>query len=266
LNQALLHQLFDLAETGELIWKRPTVRQIKAGTVAGRRHSSGKILIRIRGKDYSRAHLVYQYVYGGPLPSEVFHINGNPADDRPENLRRVVHYPDTEITQDYLRKAFELDHRTGELFRKVEIQNRVTREDKPAGSLRDDGRCEVSVLGRVLRRHQLVYLYVHGRIPEQINHKNGILSDDRPENLREVTTSQRSMSKIAGRLGRDLPKGVSQHKWVKTNPFYARIKANGKTVHLGYFATPEEAAAAYDAAAKNLFGKFARPNNLQGTP
>jgi hypothetical protein len=111
-----------------------------------------------------------------------------------------------------------------------------------------------------------VYLYVHGRIPEQINHKNGILSDDRPENLREVTASQRNMSKIAGRLGRDLPKGVSQHKWVKTNPFYARIKANGKTVHLGYFATPEEAAAAYDAAAKNLFGKFARPNNLQGTP
>jgi hypothetical protein len=74
------------------------------------------------------------------------------------------------------------------------------------------------------------------------------------------------MHKIAGRLGRDLPKGVSQHNRVKAGPFYARIKANGKTVHLGYFSTPEEAAAAYDAAAKNLFGEFARPNNLQGTP
>jgi hypothetical protein len=30
-----LHQLFDLAKTGELIWKRPAAPQIKAGTVAG---------------------------------------------------------------------------------------------------------------------------------------------------------------------------------------------------------------------------------------
>ena len=103
----------------------------------------------------------------------------------------------------------------------------------------------------------LVFLYVYGRMPEQINHKNGILTDDRPENLREVTTSQRSMNKIAGRLGRDLPKGVNQQKSGFT-PFYARIKANGKSFYLGSFATPDEAAAAYEAAAKNLFGEFAR--------
>jgi hypothetical protein len=52
----------------------------------------------------------------------------------------------------------------------------------------------------------------------------------------------------------------------QNEPLYARIKVNGKTAHLGYFAAPEETAAAYDAAAKNLFGKFARLNNLQGTP
>jgi hypothetical protein len=111
--------------------------------------------------------------------------------------------------------------------------------------------------GQVVRRHKLVFLYVYGRMPEQINHKNGILTDDRPENLREVTTSQRSMNKIAGRLGRDLPKGVSQKKSGFT-PFYARIKANGKSFYLGSFATPDEVAAAYEAAAKNLFGEFAR--------
>jgi hypothetical protein len=258
ITQAKLQQIFDLnVETGELIWKRPTVPQVKVGTVAGRRHSNGRILIRIRGEDYARAHLVYQYVYGGPLPSEVLHINGKIADDRPENLRQIIRYPGEELTQAYLHKTFDLDYDTGELFRKAEAQNRVTREAKPAGGLGDGGRWQISVLGQVVRRHKLVFLYVYGRMPEQVNHKNGILTDDRPENLREVTTSQRSMNKIAGRLGRDLPKGVSQQKSGFT-PFYARIKANGKSFYLGSFATPDEAAAAYEAAAKNLFGEFAR--------
>lgn len=132
-------------------------------------------------------------------------------------------------------------------------------EDRPAGTLGDSGRWEVLVLGRIIRRHRLVYLYVHGSMPEQINHINGDLTDDRPENLRPVTISQRQMSK-RGKLGRDLPKGISQQN-AGCKLFYARIKLDGKQRYLGSFETVEEAAAAYDAAAKNLFGEFARLNN-----
>src|SRR5260221_11526422 len=53
------------------------------------------------------------------------------------------------------------------------------RVDKPACSLGDSGRWEISVLGQVVRRHKLVFLYVYGHMPEQINHKNRILTDDR---------------------------------------------------------------------------------------
>jgi len=38
----------------------------------------------------------------------------------------------------------------------------------------------------------------------------------------------------------------------------AEISKNGKTIHLGSFATPLEAHAAYLKAARKLFGKFAR--------
>src|SRR5215472_15561885 len=100
------------------------------------------------------------------------------------------------ITQKYLRKAFRLNHETGELLRRIEVQGRMTLEDKPAGCSGDNGRWEISVLGRIVRRHKLVYLYVRGgKMPELINHINGDLTDDRPENLRRVTASQRNMGR-----------------------------------------------------------------------
>jgi hypothetical protein len=69
-----------------------------------------------------------------------------------------------------------------------------------------------------------------------------------------------------GKLGRDLPKGISEQNKNCNRPFYARIKMDGKQRYLGSFETVEEAEAAYDAAAKNLFGEYARPNNYQAAP
>jgi hypothetical protein len=53
-------------------------------------------------------------------------------------------------------------------------------------------------------------------------------------------------------------KGVWRDK--KTGKCWAQIYFEGKLIHLGSFATAEDAARAYDRKAIELFGQFARLN------
>lgn len=53
-------------------------------------------------------------------------------------------------------------------------------------------------------------------------------------------------------------KGVHFH--IRDKKWVSRIRPNGKEICLGYFSSEEDAARAYDAAAKKHFGEFARLN------
>lgn len=60
----------------------------------------------------------------------------------------------------------------------------------------------------------------------------------------------------AGVLVGTYPKAVS-HQKSRLRSCYARVKLNGKSLYSGFLVTPEEAAAASDATARNLLGEFA---------
>lgn len=81
-----------------------------------------------------------------------------------------------------------------------------------------------------------------------------------PEVLPVFTDAWSRLPKARTRTGY---KGVN---WsgAKTRRWQARIMRNGKRVFLGNFDSPEEAARAYDAAARELFGEFARLNFPDG--
>jgi hypothetical protein len=259
-----LHQLFDLNDKGELIWKKLPVHLNKLkGTAAGTPDSFGRIRIHINRRFYARAHLVYQYVYGGPLPSWVSHKNGNITDDRPENLRCYFDFRGRRLNQENLRRAFELNYETGELFRKVAELGEVVLEDEPSGCLDDDGRWVLDVWGQLVHRNRLVYLYVYGKMPKQIEHINGELADDRPENLRPITVSQKHHRRTRARRY-DLPKGVWKRAGkLRERPFYADIKRGGERFRFGPFETVKEASDARDAKAVELYREYAKLNNYQ---
>jgi hypothetical protein len=91
-----------------------------------------------------------------------------------------------------------------------------------------------------------------------VDHINGDRLDNRRSNLRIATVAQNSRNTRLSRLNSSGYKGVSwrsrEQRWM------ARITRNGKSRYLGYFATAEEAARAYDAAAREAFGSFAKVN------
>ena len=94
----------------------------------------------------------------------------------------------------------------------------------------------------------------------QVDHIDGNGLDNRRRNLRLATNTQNQQNCKAHRDNASGLKGVS---WVKQQrKWAARLTMGGKEKRLGRFDTKEEAAAAYDRAALELFGEFARTNGL----
>lgn len=115
--------------------------------------------------------------------------------------------------------------------------------------------------GRVVLLHRVI---VNAQRGQYVDHINGERFDCRRSNLRICTNSENGRNRTATRRNVTGFKGVRWEGHSKAKPYVAKIKTNGKQVHLGSFPTAESAARAYDAAAQVHHGAFARLNFPQG--
>lgn len=94
-----------------------------------------------------------------------------------------------------------------------------------------------------------------------VDHINGNKLDNRKQNLRLATTQENGMNRAKHKKFTSEYKGVG---WSKArNKWRATIYFNYKAIYIGIFNNEEDAAKAYNEKANELFGKFAKLNEVQ---
>lgn len=160
-----------------------------------------------------------------------------------------------DISQIFLHSVLDYDPETG-VFTWIKSRQ-GTKAGARAGYIEGSGYRQIMILGVAYRAARLAWLYVTGEWPkDQIDHIDHDRLNDRIENLREATGSTNCINrrKRAGCWSKY--SGVTKHG----NRWQASVKRDGLRTHLGTFDTDVEAAKAYDAAARQLFGEYANLN------
>lgn len=158
-----------------------------------------------------------------------------------------------ELTQARVRELF--DYRDdGSLIRRK--SSGPAKAGSVAGSMDTRGHIQVRVNRILVHAHRVIFLWHHGYLPDEVDHRDMDKANNRIENLREATRSQNIANRSLRSDNKSGFKGVSFRKDV--GKWVASIQKDKKRICLGAYIRLEDASAAYASAAREMYGEFAR--------
>lgn len=170
------------------------------------------------------------------------------------------------LTQTRLKELLHYDPESGSFTRKARSAVRCRgKVGDVLGSINSRGYLTISVDNKKYQAHRLAWLLTHGEFPpDQIDHINGIKTDNRIANLRPATrqengqNSKKRKDNTSGFKGASFDKQRGKWKAVISVPLLGERS-------LGYFDTPEAAAAMYAGAARLFHAEFVHIETLNIT-
>lgn len=157
-----------------------------------------------------------------------------------------------DVTVERIREAFKYDPETGKVSWLINRRGPAKPGDEVGRN--SNGYRQTKLDGNGLMVHRIAWALSHGHWPDgDIDHKDGDPGNNKLSNLREATRSQNMQNRqgpqsnsSTGTLGvRKLERNLKK-------PWIAAVTTNRKRQQIGYFATKQEASAAYLAAKVKL--------------
>lgn len=139
---------------------------------------------------------------------------------------------------EFLKNNLSYDPETGVVVRKS--------TGRPVTSTSSQGYGRIKLGGRDYKLHRVIWFMVYGELPDQIDHINGIRTDNRLDNLRNVSRHENSVNLKKYPNNTSGQPGVNWHKAARC--WIAQIRDRGRYVYLGRFSDLQKAIAARQAA------------------
>lgn len=164
----------------------------------------------------------------------------------PEFLRRILRYDDATGKLYWLSRTPDLFPDNGTAARMCKNWNAKYAGGEALITENERGYKRGTIQGVPYRNHRVVWALLMGEWPKGvIDHINGDTSDNRIENLRDVSQAENVRNSRINAKNTSGVCGVSWHR--KYEVWSAAIRVNGRDIHLGQYKNKKEAIAARKA-------------------